>query len=106
VQPGDAVYLYHWTAIAWGYYGRRFDLGGVVPIIGTSVEDDWDAYRRDLEPLRGRRVWFVFSHARAPEDVERVYLHLLRHMGRQIGATYERPGASVYLFDLATTPSG
>lgn len=111
LQPGDTVFLYHWTAVAYDYYGPRFpfEARGVRPIRGILRDGDWVAYARDMEQLRGRqRVWILMSHVLGSgEDDERVHTNLIRlnHLGRQL-ERHDWPGAVALLYDMSGQEDG
>ena len=101
-QPGDLIYVFSESEPAWEYYTLRdtsFPRGNVV--IGTAAGDNLHDYESDLNRLRGRRTWVVFSHthgtgANEAREIE-LYLEVLG--GKPI-ASFTSAGAATYLYDL------
>lgn len=134
-RPGDVVYLYYSSQYAIRYYmeTRRLSLADV-PVskllappaaagsswyapalvsrppsffVGTGSRENWLEYWRQLDQLAGHsRVWILFSHVQiwSGVDERRLFLEHLDGMGKRLEA-FERPGASAYLYDLASGAS-
>jgi hypothetical protein len=106
-QKGDKLYLYHSSKPAFNYYGKRVGLEKIQYQGGVSSKNNWDNYIDDLRGLRGNdRVWLLFSHVHKNSgvDEEKLFVHLLDRMGKQIDS-FKRTGASVYLYDLQSHPT-
>jgi hypothetical protein len=100
-RASDRIYVYHAAAYAFEYYSERCGLGASGASVGAESYG-WDGYRRDLEMLRGGgRTWFLFSHIsnRSGVDDEKLLLLHLDGMGPRLDS-FQRPGASAYLYDL------
>lgn len=109
-QPGDIVYLYDMSYVAFEHYAPRF---------GFKKEDyhqgiwaglcnpTWDEIRVDLEKLKGRkRAWVFMTHVWTHNGVDerKLVKYFLDHMGTRVDK-YELLGAndaSVYLYDLSS----
>jgi len=104
-QAGDVVYLYEGSHRAFEYYSLvsdRYVPKQVTLIHGKRFQNDWRAYRQDLDQIDGKgRVWVVFSHVHEWSELneERLLVHWLDQMGRRQEELATR-GASVYLYDL------
>jgi hypothetical protein len=106
-QPGDLIYVYHHHRASFLYYAPKYGFTPDDYVLGEDERTHWDnkenpAYTRDLDQLRGRRVWFVFSFVRTIAGVNEEE-YLVRYLYR-IGSRLEgikSAGASAYLYDLA-----
>lgn len=104
-QSGDLIYVFSESEPAWEYYTERdtsFPRGNVV--LGTATGDDLHAYESDLNRLRGRRTWVVFSHthgtgANEAREID-FYLDVL---GAKRLNSFTSAGAATYLYDLRGT---
>jgi hypothetical protein len=92
-QPGDVIYVYHHQRQSFQYYAKRYGFNEGDYVLGVDARDeskkraDWEAYREDLDQLRGRsRVWVVFSHVRAIQNVreDEFMLRYLSKMGTKL----------------------
>ena len=106
-QPGDLIYVYHHQRASFLYYAPKYGFTPDDYVLGEDERTHWDnqenpAYTRDLDQLRGRRVWFVFSFVRTIAGVnEEEYLVLyLDRIGSRLDGI-KHAGASAYLYDLA-----
>lgn len=107
-QEGDFMYVYYAGKCSFSYYARQFQ----IPASYYSMGDEWTGRKAEnrveyltgvFEPLRGHdRVWIVFTHVRL-NDLEDG-LAILDRMGRRL-YQYEKPGSSVYLYDLSAPPA-
>jgi hypothetical protein len=102
-RPEDTLYLYPSAEPAARYYaGRGLAFAGHV-IVGEEGRGSWRAYERELDKVRSRsRVWFLFAHVHSPNGIneESYLLQELDRLGVRLDAQ-RRPGAAVYLYDLA-----
>jgi hypothetical protein len=62
-----------------------------------GVSENFDRAQQDLEKLRNRRVWFIFSHIEARESSQ--FLAYLDRIGTRLEEDL-RAGASLYLYQL------
>jgi hypothetical protein len=98
-REGDVLYVYNAAQWAAQYYALR---GVAFPgpvVVGTTPA-------ADVAELRGHaRVWLLFSHVVVSDGTneERLLLRLLDGVGVPVEARRET-GASVYLYDLSSTP--
>jgi len=106
-QPGDLIYVYHHHRASFLYYAPRYGFTQDDYVLGEDERYLWDngenqAYKRDLDELRGRRVWFVFSFVRTIAGVnEEDYMtRYLSPNGSRLDGI-KHAGASAYLYDLA-----
>lgn len=105
-QPGDLIYVYHHHRASFLYYAPKYGFSPNGYLLGEDEREHWnnaenEAYVRDLDQLRGRRVWFVFSYVRTIAGVNEEE-YLLRYFDR-IGSRLDEvshAGASAYLYDL------
>ena len=101
--PGDRLYVYSAALPAFGYYEPRsgFPVDRTIP--GAWVGETAGA-KRDVERIRGGRVWVLFTHPIRPDgaDDEARFLGLLDAAGRRLDAFFAT-GASVYLYDVSGT---
>ena len=114
-QPGDLVYLYGQSNVAFEHYAERFGFQPEDSVRGIEtgmMNPQWSEIREDLEKLRGRkRVWVFFSHITPVDngvDELVLYLNFLDDMGHRLDQL-DMPSncnAALYLYDLkATTDS-
>ena len=99
-KDGDLVYVYYWAEHAVHYYAPKYGFEMPDFIIGADHHDQPEAYRAELDALRGNgRVWFLFSHVYEDRDFnERDYiLDYLDSIGELL-REYRVPGTSVYLY--------
>jgi hypothetical protein len=65
-EPGDRVYLYSQSYVAFEFYADRFGIPNdacVRGILAGLAAPSWQDLRRDVEKMeRHPRVWFVFTH--------------------------------------------
>lgn len=98
---GDILYCYYSAEPALQYYSYEGLMRPIPTVEGVDSRTDWALYRRDIEKLRGKRVWILFSHVYSSggADEERLFLDDLDHLGRKMDSK-QALGASVYLYDL------
>jgi hypothetical protein len=106
-QPGDLIYVYHHHRASFLYYAPKYGFTPDDYVLGEDERTHWDnqenpAYTRDLDQLRGRRVWFVFSFVRTIAGVneEEYLVRYLYRIGSRLDGI-KHAGASAYLYDLA-----
>jgi len=104
-QPGDLIYVFSESEPAWEYYSERdtsFPRGNT--IIGTATGDDLHDYESDLNRLRGRRTWVVFSHTHGTGANEaREIEFYFDALGARRLTSFTSAGAATYLYDLRGT---
>ena len=97
-QEGDRVYVYYASLRVFGYYSRLYGFHEDPYIAGTVSTDQYKNYIEDVRQLRGhKRVWLIFSDAYGEEAL---FLYHLNQIGTQLDS-FQRVGASVYLYELA-----
>jgi hypothetical protein len=108
-QPGDHIYLYHGTSLAFDYYGPRygFDEGDVT--VGVQAIKDWPVYYRELDELAagGGRVWLVFAHVHEGSGAheEKLFIEYLRSQGHEPIDAFAARNAAAFLFDFGQPPN-
>jgi hypothetical protein len=111
-QPGDLVYLYSQTHVAFDYYGDQFGFAPSDSVRGMSaglLNPRWEEIESDLARLSGRkRVWVLFTHNWKLNEVNerKLYRYFLDRMGTCLDRL-ELPDpadAAVYLYDLSNPP--
>ena len=103
-RSGDLTYLFYGSQSAWQYYAER----NVAPqgniVMGTASGDDAADYQSDLDRLRGRRAWIVFSHTHGAGAGESKKIEFyLENMGGKKLDSSRSPGAATELYDLTET---
>jgi hypothetical protein len=103
-QSDDLTYLFYGTQSAWRYYAER----NVAPrgniVWGTASGEDAHDYESDLDRLRGRRAWLVFSHTHGAGAGESKKIEFyLESIGAKRLASSSSAGATTYLYDLTGT---
>jgi Dolichyl-phosphate-mannose-protein mannosyltransferase len=101
-QPGDKVYVYAESNLAFTYYLKLKNYGNLDYTLGTVNFDNDDASKEDLQeilgkelqPLRGRRVWFII---RANPDEASAIIEYLDRLGQK-SDSFQQTGASAYLY--------
>jgi hypothetical protein len=102
-QPGDKVYVYAEGNLAFTYYMKLKKYRNLDYTLGT-VNFDSDEPKQDLQqdlgkelqPLRGRRVWFIL---RANSEKESEIIEYLDRIGQKRDS-FQQTGASAYLYLL------
>jgi hypothetical protein len=111
-QPGDLVYLYNQTHVAFDYYSDQFGFVPADSVRGMSaglINPRWEEIESDLAKLSGRqRVWVLFTHNWKLNEVNerKLYRYFLDRMGTCLDRL-ELPDpadAAVYLYDLSNPP--
>ncbi len=108
-QPGDLVYLYSDSRVAFKYYAKFYGFKQsdyVEGIQSALMNPAWGQVEADLQRLRGRpRVWVLFTHTWDLNGVDdqRLFLYFLDKMGRRVDSLKMPEGydAAVYLYDLS-----
>ena len=101
-QPGDKIYVYAGAVQAFAYYVDLKDYSDLNYINGSanfSQKGDIETrsqFAREIEPLTGDRVWFVFRAEVEEESAAKEYLDLI---GQDLDSI-QKPGASAYLYQL------
>ncbi|HEY7114239.1 MAG TPA: hypothetical protein VIA45_15015 [Thermoanaerobaculia bacterium] len=105
-DPGDRLYVYSAALPAFGYYGPRSGFPADRTIPGAWVGETAGA-KRDVDKIRGGRVWVLFTHPIRPDGAndEARFTSLLDAAGRRLDSFFAA-GASVYLYDVTSTPAG
>jgi hypothetical protein len=99
-QPGDAIYLYYAGRRAFHFYGPRVGLSGEGVVEGGCHRSDPRAYLRELEPLRGKRVWIYRTHVSDRLAEGPLFDGYLGQLGKRI-ETIRAKGAEATLWDLS-----
>ena len=100
-QSDDLTYLFYGSQSAWQYYAER----NVAPrgsiVMGTASGEDAHDYQSDLDRLRGRRAWLVFSHIRGAGagESKKIEFYLESIGGKRLDSS-SSAGATTYLYDL------
>jgi hypothetical protein len=104
--PGDVLYVHYGGRAPFLYYAPRYGWTPQNAVVGTCARMDPSGYLRDLEPLRGRRVWLLFidDRAIANADDRGLMLGWLEHAGRRVDDQVSI-GAALYLYDLRQPPA-
>ena len=101
-EPGDALYLYHWSQFEFRYYAGRAGYDASKAQAGITARNEWDYYEAEIEALRGNsRVWFLFVDV-APhlgEGEEQFFLNRLDAVGSRV-EHHTWNNARLYLYDL------
>ena len=105
-QPGDVLYVHYAGRAPFLYYAPRYGVGPGDAVVGGCWRQDAAGYLRELEQLRGRRVWLLFVDDRAlsTTDDRALMLEWLEHAGRRADDQVS-VGAALYLYDLRAAPA-
>lgn len=106
-QPGDVLYVYYNGRSSFEYYAPRYGWDRSNTIFGICARLEPRRYADDLAKLRGRpRVWVLFVDGFGADGYpeKQLMLGYLDHQGKQLDDRVAH-GASLYLFDLNTTPT-
>lgn len=100
-QPGDALYVHYAGRAPFLYYAARYGFTPRNAVVGGCWRQDARGYLRELDRLRGRRVWVLFVDDRAlsTTDDRALMLGWLEHFGRRADDQVS-VGAALYLYDL------
>jgi hypothetical protein len=104
--PTDAVWVYYDAVPSFRHYAPRLGIAPGSWTAGRCARPDPAGYLRELEALRGRRVWVVFSGLGAGArgfDEKGLILVYLAQTGARRDQVFA-PGAEAYLFDLSAAP--
>ncbi len=105
-RPTDVIYMFRDALPAYEYYSdiEHFHDGNLIP--GTVEGGDSKDYTADLDRLRGRQVWVIFSHVNGVHsDAPKYTRFYLDTIGKRLDA-FASPGAVAYLYDLSgNTPA-
>lgn len=100
----DSLYVYYGAERAFKYYTQGENIlyissgGNKHTILGGGHRENPNLYLQKLDDLKGNgQIWFIFSHAQKCE--KELFLIYLNKIGNRIDS-FERTGASVYLYDL------
>ena len=98
--PSDVIYMFLDSQPAYEFYRERDHLNDPNVLMGTAEVDDSKEYLADLNRLRGRRAWLVFSHVNGTEaDAPKDACFYLDAIGQRV-ETFSSAGAVAYLYDL------
>jgi hypothetical protein len=98
--PTDLVYVFRDARPAYAFYRERDHFDDSNVLLGTAAGENSREYTADLDHLRGRRVWVVFSHINGVEaDAPKYACFYLDTMGKRLDA-FSSAGAVAYLYDL------
>ncbi len=102
--PGDKVYVYAESNQAFLYYMKLKNYGNLDYTLGTvnfatddSKQDLQRNLGKELQPLKGHRVWFIL---RANPAEELAIIQYLDRIG-QSRDSFHQTGASAYLYNLS-----
>jgi hypothetical protein len=100
-RPGELIYVYYGAQHAFIYYAEQFGIQEDDYFFAIASRRQPGRYLEQLDVLKGKRVWFVFSHNCSWCQVdEQVYIiDHLDAMGTRLDEMYA-PGAAGYLYDL------
>ena len=105
VQPEDKIYVYVEGNQAFTYYLQLKGYSDLDYIYGTTdfsakgkqLPEKYRQLAKELQPLKGDRVWFILR-VDSPEELE--ILQYLDRIGQK-KKSFSQTGASVYLYDLS-----
>ena len=105
-RPGDVLYVHYAGRAPFLYYAPRYGWTRENAVVGACSRLDAAGYLRELERLRGRRVWLLFidDRALAHSDDRGLMLGYLEHAGRRVDDQVSI-GAALYLYDLRLPPA-
>jgi hypothetical protein len=102
-QPGDKVYVYAEGNLAFNYYlnlKKYKNLDYTLGTVNFDSEDPKEDLQQDLgkelQPLRGQRVWFIL---RANDEKTAEIIEYLDRIGQKRDS-FHQTGASAYLYIL------
>jgi len=99
-SPTDLIYIFRDAQSAYEYYDDLTHLHDHNLRLGMAADKNSSNYVADLDRLRGRRVWVVFSHINGVEaDAPKYVCFYLDTIGKQLDV-FSSPGAVAYLYDL------
>ena len=104
-QNDDVLYIYWGSVPAFRYYAEKYGFNKNNYTLGVTFHDGLKGYTDDLNKLMGsERVWIVFTHnyKKFVLDEKHFFLYYLDGIGTRLDS-YERAGASVYLYSLNKT---
>ena len=101
-KSGDLTYLFYGSQSAWQYYAERNLAPQGDIVMGTASGEDAHDYQADLDRLRGRRAWIVFSHTRGAGagESKKIEFYLENIGGKKIDSS-SSAGAATDLYDLS-----
>ena len=105
-EPGDVLYVHYAGRAPFLYYAPRYGFTPADAVVGGCWRQDAAGYLRELERLRGRRVWLLFVDDRAlsTTDDRALMLEWLEHAGARADDQVS-VGAALYLYDLRVPPA-
>ena len=100
-KPGETIYVYYGAQPAFIYYAGQFGFKEGDYLLGIASRRQPDRYLAQLNELKGRHVWLIFSHNCywCQVDEQAYILTRLDAFGTRLAETYA-PKASGYLYDL------
>jgi hypothetical protein len=100
-QPGDVIYVYYGVQHAFIYYAEEFGFEEGDYIVGLASSRQPGLYLQQLDELRGKRTWFIFSHNCywCPVDEQAYIVSHLDSVGHRL-AEAQAPKATGYLYEL------
>ncbi len=100
-RPTDVIYMFRDALPAYEYYSDIEHIHDNNLLPGTAEGSDSKDWFEDLNRLRGRQVWVIFSHVNGVQsDAPKYTRFYLDTMGKQLDA-FSSPGAVAYLYDLS-----
>jgi hypothetical protein len=100
-RSDEPIYVYYGAQQAFIYYSEQFGFGEGDYVLGISSRNQPDRYLKQLEELKEKRVWLVFSHNCfwCQLDEQAFIINYLDTMGSRL-AEIQAPKAAGYLYDL------
>jgi hypothetical protein len=106
-RAGDVLYVHRGAVPGFRYYAPRLGLSGMRAVLGIYSKDNWEAYEKDINQVRGPgRIWFLFSHTDVDTgsiDEDKLFLYFLDKRGKHTDS-FKSIGAAVYLYELDRDP--
>jgi len=99
-RAGDAIYVYYAGGRSFHFYGPRVGLSDEGVVKGECHRSDPRAYLRELEPLRGQRVWIYRTHVSDRLAEGPLFDGYLGQLGKRV-ETIGAKGADATLWDLS-----
>lgn len=104
-QANDFVYVFYASQPAFQYYSELYKQPQQNVILGTASGGDPHNYAADLDRLRGKRVWLLFSHIHGEGKRESAYIRFYLDLLGPRTTPFQSPGAVTYLYDLTQAPA-
>jgi uncharacterized membrane protein len=101
-RAGDVLYVHYEVKQPFAYYAPRLGFSEADYRIGRCSRFEPAGYLDQLDALRGRRVWVLFSNGTGAWEFDEsgMIRDYLTRTGRKLDARVAK-GASMYLFDLS-----